>query len=138
MVFQFDKKTISVVDSENEIRIRRSTVFYDVADQFFFIYQGHGIQFEFSMVEKRERRNILIKGQPSEYMVQVATLIVEPSLRAGLKKALGSQDLDQKLYETIKGEVSAGMFSLSTWGGDLLSFVPDYQVSFIQSLSDTK
>jgi hypothetical protein len=136
MAFQFDRRTLKAVDAENGIEIsRRPDVFTDlVPEKFFYIYKGPDIRFEFCVVPKMEWRTVLIKGKPTEYELEVATLIVEFSLIAGLEKALRCQNIDNKFYERIKTEVSAGMFVMSTWGGDLLSFVPDFQVIFIPSI----
>lgn len=130
MAFQFDEKTISAFDSEKNIRIRRSGTFYDISDEFFFIYAGPDLKFEFSVAVRKEPRRVMIRGRLTEKMMTVANIIIEPSLKSGLAKATHGRTLDTCAYETIKSDVAAGMFVLSTWGGSLLSFVPDYRIEF--------
>jgi hypothetical protein len=138
MAFELDKKTLSAVDLATGISLRMSTKFYDIADAFFYIYKSPDIEFEFSVAEKRERRTILIKGTPSERKQAVAGLILEPTLKAGFARASHSNAVSSKAYEQLKRDVSEGMFVLLTWGGDLLRFVPDYKIAFIQDLSDVQ
>ncbi|WP_061531851.1 hypothetical protein [Collimonas arenae] len=132
MAFQYDQKTISAVDTEKNIRIRGSTKFYDIADEFFFVYKSPNLEFEFSATELREKRSLLVNGQLVESLVATACFIVEPSIRKGLTNALRGETIDQKNYEDIKNDVVVGMFTLSTRGGKLLSTVPDYRVEFVK------
>ena len=79
---------------------------------------------------RREPRRVMIRGRVTERMMTVASIIIEPSLKSGLAQATHGRTLDLCAYETIKSDVSAGMYVLSTWGGSLLSFVPDYRIEF--------
>ena len=127
MIFNFDEKTISAISLDGEIVIRRSSKFYDTAGEYFYVYKGRGIEFEFCAVEKREMRNIVVKGKHVEQMMSVASFVKEPSLKEGLRAA-GHGYIDQETYNEIKSEILSGMFSMLTWGGRLLSFVPDYKI----------
>jgi hypothetical protein len=130
MAFEFDKNTLSAFDPKKNVRIRRSGKFYDIADEFFYIYEGPNANFEFCIVERREFRKVVIKGIPTERKIQVASFIVESSLKAGLAKTTKGQPPDGDAYEAIKSDVSKGLFVVLTWGGDLLSWVPDYRIEF--------
>lgn len=138
MAFEFDKKTLSAFDSKRNVRISRSGKFYDIADEFFYDYEGPNINFEFSAVERRESREVVIKGIPTERKMQVASFIVESSLKAGLAKATNGQLPKGDAYEAIKSEVLTGLFVLLTWGGELLSWVPDYRIEFAWTLPRLK
>jgi hypothetical protein len=65
-------------------------------------------------------------------------LILEPTLKAGFAQASRSKVSSSEAYEQLKRDVSEGLFVLLTWGGDLLPFVPDYKIAFIQDLSDAQ
>ncbi|RFU49730.1 hypothetical protein D0B32_08150 [Paraburkholderia sp. DHOC27] len=138
MTFQFDRKTISAVDPVRGITVVQSTKFYDINDRYFFIYRDATLEFEFSAMQREEKRIVMIKSALEEKALAVQSLILEPSLKKGFTKALKGQPLNSQAYTTLKNDVVEAMFALATWGGDLLSFVPDYEVVFIQDLADLK
>jgi hypothetical protein len=136
MAFEYDRRTTSAFDSEKNIRIGWSTKFYDITEESFFVYRGPDLEFEFSAIQRREKRNTMVKGQLKEKLLPVATCILEPSLWAGLAKASQGKLPERKVCEAVKNDILAGMFVLETRGGQLLSFVSDYRVKFSQSPAD--
>ncbi len=107
------------------------------SDGFLFIYEGPEGKFEFLVWEKRESRKTLIKGLPTERMMVVGGLILEPSLFSWAQRlGLGINIVEAKGIDKIKKTVLEGIFCLFTSGGDLLPFVPDFYVQFIQHKPD--
>jgi hypothetical protein len=136
MGFVYEKRR--AIDHERGITIELSHRFTDTFPELPYTYSGNGMEFVFFAIAKEEPRQWLFKGVWSERKLPVIVYILEDSLPRNLRPLAAKNPERDAKYASIKEDIRDGMFTLWTWGGKLLSAVPEFKVEFAKSIPDVK
>jgi hypothetical protein len=126
MRFEYDERSDSAIDRENNITIKMSSKFYDT-DHLNFEYEDEHIQFVFAAYEAKEKRTILVRGNARESSIAIAMYVVEQTVKMGVGIWPVAVPTRQARYPEIRLAVEFGMFTLCTRGGKYLDWSPDYR-----------
>ena len=118
-------------DFRNGITIERVNRFDDLGpgDAFPYSYLQGDLMFEFRATEYSDWRMFTSVVNTELQTMHTATYIVENSIKFGLARTK-RQSIPLGEYQDLKKTIRDGMLALTTRGGYLFRFIPDFRLEF--------
>jgi hypothetical protein len=132
MAFRWVYST-EVFDEDRGVTVKMAFRFRDITNQFTLCYADSVVTFEFEVTcdVGLAEHGELERGATAPQLVTLATHVIESSVHAGLKQALGDDALSKVDYDAIKVAILDGVYMIDSDDGKLLRLSPSYKVDFI-------
>jgi hypothetical protein len=131
MAFIFDPDNDSATDTESCETVYRTSGFSDIAGVLIYRYEKANASIEIYVSSRSERA---VNGSRE---VTVAALVDEGALWSAFLSAYPepeNADAVRAAFDAFKTTISKAIFEISSYGGHLLKFSPNFHVEFVPSL----